>query len=225
MADPAIPMWAGPVGYPHKPPPPPMVISATCVAFGRFIPGVVLRPSELHSEVPRSTPVWPTQPSPDRLRRCAIPMWAGPVGYPHKPPTTPMVVSATCVAFGRFIPGMVWLACLLLCDLCELCGESYFSSHRLTVSVVRILVRDMGKLRSQTGARFDAHMADRAIPMWAAPLCHPQTGCALYYSNASSHVPRVAALEYSVARFSKKLACSTALSMVSSQGSGCASMR
>ena len=73
MADPAIPMWAGPVGYPHKPPPPPMVISATCVAFGRFIPGVVLRPSELHSEVPRSTPVWPTQPSPDRLRPCAAP--------------------------------------------------------------------------------------------------------------------------------------------------------
>ena len=189
----------------------------------RLIPrcqdGRLDKPCSDHNEVPRQTPAWPTQPSP-----CGLGRWVTPIN-PHKPPTTPMVVSATCVAFGRFIPGMVWLACLLLCDLCELCGESYFSSHRLTVSVVRILVRDMGKLRSQTGAKFDAHMADRAIPMWAAPLCHPQTGCALYYSNASSHVPRVAALEYSVARFSKKLACSTALSMVSSQGSGCASMR
>ena len=54
---------------------------------------------------------------------------------------------------------------------------------------------------------------------------HPHVGWADYYSNASSQVPCVAAREYSVARFSKKLACSTALSMVSSQGSGCSSMR
>src|SRR3546814_4806694 len=39
------------------------------------------------------------------------------------------------------------------------------------------------------------------------------------YSKASSHVPRVAALEYSVARFSKKLVCSTPLRMASSQRS------
>src|SRR5205085_2368055 len=35
--------------------------------------------------------------------------------------------------------------------------------------------------------------------------------------------PRVAALEYSVARVSKKLACSTPLSIGASQGSGCSS--
>jgi len=45
-------------------------------------------------------------------------------------------------------------------------------------------------------------------------------GRARLYSNASSHVPRVAALEYSVARFSKKLVCSTPFRMASSQGSG-----
>lgn len=39
-------------------------------------------------------------------------------------------------------------------------------------------------------------------------------------AKASSHVPLVAALLYSVARFSKKFACSTAFSMSSSQGSG-----
>jgi hypothetical protein len=39
-------------------------------------------------------------------------------------------------------------------------------------------------------------------------------------TNASSHVPRVAALEYSVERFSKKLVCSMALSIWSIQGSG-----
>ena len=39
-------------------------------------------------------------------------------------------------------------------------------------------------------------------------------------ANASSHVPVVEALLYSVARFSKKLACSTAFSISSSQGSG-----
>ena len=55
---------------------------------------------------------------------------------------------------------------------------------------------------------------------------HPQPGWArCCYLKASSQVPCVAAREYSVARFSKKLACSTALSMVSSQGSGCSSMR
>src|SRR3546814_212047 len=37
------------------------------------------------------------------------------------------------------------------------------------------------------------------------------------YANASSHEPCVEALEYSVARFSKKLACSTPLSIASSQ--------
>lgn len=45
------------------------------------------------------------------------------------------------------------------------------------------------------------------------------------YSKASSQVPRVAAFEYSVARFSKKLVCSTAFSMLSSQGSGFFSIR
>ena len=39
-------------------------------------------------------------------------------------------------------------------------------------------------------------------------------------SNASSHDPVVEALLYSVARFSKKLACSTAFNISSSQGSG-----
>lgn len=39
-------------------------------------------------------------------------------------------------------------------------------------------------------------------------------------SNASSQVPIVEALLYSVARFSKKFACSTAFSISSSQGSG-----
>src|ERR1700741_3986246 len=39
-------------------------------------------------------------------------------------------------------------------------------------------------------------------------------------ANASSQVPVVDALLYSVARFSKKLACSTAFSISSSQGSG-----
>ncbi len=39
-------------------------------------------------------------------------------------------------------------------------------------------------------------------------------------ANASSQVPVVEARLYSVARFSKKLACSTAFSMSSSQGSG-----
>src|SRR5271165_6019070 len=39
-------------------------------------------------------------------------------------------------------------------------------------------------------------------------------------SNASSQVPTVAALLYSVARFSKKLVCSTAFSISSSQVSG-----
>ena len=38
--------------------------------------------------------------------------------------------------------------------------------------------------------------------------------------NASSHVPRVEALEYSVARFSKKLVCSMAFSIWSIHGSG-----
>ena len=40
------------------------------------------------------------------------------------------------------------------------------------------------------------------------------------YSNASSQLPRVAAREYSVARFSKKFACSTPLSISSIHGSG-----
>ncbi len=39
-------------------------------------------------------------------------------------------------------------------------------------------------------------------------------------ANASSHVPVVEALLDSVARFSKKLVCSTAFSMSSSHGSG-----
>src|SRR5471032_1824650 len=38
--------------------------------------------------------------------------------------------------------------------------------------------------------------------------------------KASSHEPRVEALEYSVARFSKKLVCSIALSIWSIHGSG-----
>jgi Zn-dependent protease with chaperone function len=45
------------------------------------------------------------------------------------------------------------------------------------------------------------------------------------YSNASSQVPRVAAREYSVARFSKKLVCSTPFRMASSQVSGFFSIR
>ena len=36
----AIPDWPAPLD-PHLPPPPPMVVLATCVAFGRGIPGVV----------------------------------------------------------------------------------------------------------------------------------------------------------------------------------------
>lgn len=46
--------------------------------------------------------------------------------------------------------------------------------------------------------------------------------CALVrnYENASSQLPRVEALEYSVARFSKKLVCSMALSIWSIHGSG-----
>ena len=43
-------------------------------------------------------------------------------------------------------------------------------------------------------------------------------------AKASSQVPAVLALEYSVARFSKKLVCSTAFSISSSQGSGFFSM-
>ena len=45
------------------------------------------------------------------------------------------------------------------------------------------------------------------------------------YSKASSQLPCVAALEYSVARFSKKLACSTPLSISSIQGRGFFSIR
>ena len=40
------------------------------------------------------------------------------------------------------------------------------------------------------------------------------------YSNASPQLPRVAAREYSVARFSKKFVCSTPLSISSIHGSG-----
>ena len=40
------------------------------------------------------------------------------------------------------------------------------------------------------------------------------------WANASSHEPVVDARLYSVARFSKKLVCSTAFSMSSSQGNG-----
>ncbi len=42
--------------------------------------------------------------------------------------------------------------------------------------------------------------------------------------SAPCHAPRVAPFEYSVARASKKLACSTPLSISRSQGSGCFSM-
>ena len=51
-----------------------------------------------------------------------------------------------------------------------------------------------------------------------------QGGCFLGrkkdYSNASPQLPRVAAREYSVARFSKKFVCSTPLSISSIHGSG-----
>src|ERR671913_2081946 len=43
-------------------------------------------------------------------------------------------------------------------------------------------------------------------------------------AKASSQLPVVLAREYSVARFSKKLVCSTAFSISSSQGSGFFSM-
>jgi hypothetical protein len=42
--------------------------------------------------------------------------------------------------------------------------------------------------------------------------------------QTSFQLPRVAAFEYSVARVSKKLACSTPLSSGVSQGSGCSSI-
>ena len=45
------------------------------------------------------------------------------------------------------------------------------------------------------------------------------------HAALSFHWPRVAAFEYSVARVSKKLACSTPLSSGASQGSGCSSSR
>ena len=59
-----------------------------------------------------------------------------------------------------------------LCVLCVLCVENLFlsSSHRLTVSVVKKSCLEPVVLRSQTGAKIDAHMADPAIPMWAAPV-------------------------------------------------------
>ena len=41
-----------------------------------------------------------------------------------------------------------------------------------------------------------------------------------FYENASTHVPLVEALEYSVALPSKKFMCSTALSIVSNQVNG-----
>src|SRR5690606_33442157 len=52
-----------------------------------------------------------------------------------------------------------------------------------------------------------------------------RASASLPYAKASSQVPCVEALEYSVARFSKKLVCSTPLSMASSQGSGFFSIR
>jgi hypothetical protein len=54
----------------------------------------------------------------------------------------------------------------------------------------------------------------------SAPRSPSATRAATGDSNASSQVPTVEALLYSVARFSKKLVCSTALSISSSQGSG-----
>ena len=60
---------------------------------------------------------------------------------------------------------------------------------------------------------------DTGMPV--APL---PPGAGPHQAHASSQVPEVLAREYSVARFSKKLVCSTAFSISSSQGSGFFSM-
>ncbi len=66
----------------------------------------------------------------------------------------------------------------------------------------------------------DPHVS-KDSPVWAVLDLHEANTSA---SKASSHEPEVEAREYSVERFSKKLACSTALSISSSQGSGFSSM-
>ena len=77
-------------------------------------------------------------------------------------------------------------------------------------------------LMAGDGAKVGRH---RRPPTSTDPGDKPPGDSGGTYSNASSHVPRVAALEYSVARFSKKLVCSTPLRMASSQGSGFLAVR
>ena len=120
------------------------------------------------------------------LDRWAIPDWPAPLD-PHLPPPPPMVVLATCVAFGRGIPGVVGSVlrelrrAMTALDAPIKSGHDEWrvlSSHRLAVSVVQYSCLRPVEIRSPTGAEIDAGLADPAIPRPAAPMCHPRTGWA-----------------------------------------------
>src|SRR3990167_6709544 len=91
---------------------------------------------------------------------------------------------------------------------------------------------DQGFDRRKKGEGVEYHSAatPARLNMSSPPSSSPSTSFALVrflrskLSHTSFQLPRVAALEYSVARVSKKLACSTPFSSGASHGSGCSSI-